>query len=43
MDHGMIDDHNRCEWVNVFFGSGLSGLSQTKLEVIQRWSAICRV
>jgi len=27
---GMIDDHNRCEWVNVSSGTGSPGLSQTK-------------
>jgi len=26
----MIDDHDRCEWVNVSSGIGSSGLSQTK-------------
>jgi len=26
----MIDDHNRCEWVNVSSGTGSSGLSQIK-------------
>jgi len=28
----MIDDHNRCEWVNVSSGTGLPGLSWTSLE-----------
>jgi len=26
----MTDDHDRCEWVNVSFGTGSPGLSQTK-------------
>jgi len=26
----MIDDHNRCEWVNVSFGTGSPGLSGAK-------------
>jgi len=26
----MIDDHDRCEWVNVSSGSGSPGLSWTK-------------
>jgi len=26
----MIDDQDRCEWVNVSFGTSLPGLSQTK-------------
>jgi len=26
----MIDDHDRCEWVNVSSGTGSPGLSQTK-------------
>jgi len=26
----MIGDKDRCEWVNVSFATGLSGLSQTK-------------
>ena len=33
MDHnrsGMIDDHDRCEWVNVSTGTGSPGLSRTK-------------
>ena len=37
MDHnrwrkqiGMIGDHDRCEWVNVFSGTGSPGLSLTK-------------
>jgi len=27
---GMIDDHNRCEWVNVSSGTGSPRLSWTK-------------
>jgi len=27
---GMIDDHDECEWVNVFSGTGSPGLSRTK-------------
>jgi len=27
---GMIDDHDRCEWVNVSSGTGSPGLCQTK-------------
>jgi len=27
---GMIDYHDECEWVNVSFGTGSPGLSQTK-------------
>jgi len=27
---GTIDDHDRCEWVNVSSGTGSPGLSQTK-------------
>jgi len=26
----MIDDHDRCEWVNVYSGTGSPGLSRTK-------------
>jgi len=26
----MIDDHDRCEWVNVPSGTGSSGLSRTR-------------
>ena len=26
---GMIDDHDECEWVNVYSGTGSPGLSQT--------------
>jgi len=26
----MIDDHDRCEWVNVPSGTGSPGLSRTK-------------
>jgi len=27
---GTIDDHDECEWVNVSYGTGSPGLSQTK-------------
>jgi len=27
---GMIDDHDRCEWVNVSYGTSSPMLSQTK-------------
>jgi len=27
---GMIDDHDRCEWVNVSYGTSSPGLSWTK-------------
>ena len=27
---GMIDDHDRCEWVNVSSATGSPGLSRTK-------------
>ena len=27
---GMIDDHDKCEWVNVSSGTGSPGLSQTE-------------
>jgi len=27
---GVVDDHDRCEWVNVSSGISLPGLSQTK-------------
>jgi len=28
----MIDDHARCEWVNVSSGTGLTGLSPDKIQ-----------
>jgi len=41
MDHNkcrkqirMIDDHDRCEWVNVSSGTGSPGLSQTKCSIV---------
>jgi len=27
---GIFDDHDGCEWVNVYAGTGSPGLSQTK-------------
>ena len=34
--YGMIDDHNRCEWVNVSSGTDSPGLSQTVQKAIKR-------
>jgi len=31
-----IDDHDRCEWVNVSSGNGSAGLSRTKSRAVKR-------
>ena len=38
---GMIDDHDRCEWVNVSSGTGSPGLSQTKFQRAVKWLCVC--
>ena len=37
----MTDDHDRCEWVNVSFGTGSPGLSQTKSREAVKWLCVC--
>jgi len=38
---GIFDDHNGCEWVNVYSGTGSPGLSRTKSRAVKQLCCVC--
>ena len=37
----MIDDHDRCEWVNVFSSTGSPGFVPDKVQTAVKWLCVC--